>query len=167
MQDEIVIRRLQQRDEDALANLVAQFRVSLKEPRGERMEPDSAAAREEVAYYSHRNYPIFVAEGIGAGLVGYLVCRMEGKVVWAESLYVRPEFRRQGIASSLYAQAEQVAEERGGTTLFNWVHPNNLAAIRFLKKRGYNVLNLIELRRPVGGESSTKTIRVGTEEFNY
>ena len=108
-----------------------------------------------------------MAEDAAGGLVGYLVCRVEGKVVWAECLYVRPEFRRQGIASSLYAQAERVAEERGGTTLFNWVHPDNLAVIRFLKKRGYNVLNLIELRRRVRGEETTKTIRVGNEEFDY
>ena len=37
--------------------------------------------------------------------------------------------------------------------------------IAFLKRRGYNVLNLIELRRAAPEENPHRTIAVGSEEF--
>jgi hypothetical protein len=37
--------------------------------------------------------------------------------------------------------------ELGGDTLYNWVLPNNYRSIPFLKKHGYDVLNLIEVRK--------------------
>ena len=98
---------------------------------------------------------------------GYLVCRVEDTVIWAEQLYVSPNARRQGIASALYSKAEELAEELGGETTFNWVHPNNDIIIAFLKKRGYSVLNLIEIRRPWKNEASTKKITVGKHDFDY
>ena len=39
--------------------------------------------------------------------------------------------------------------------------------IAFLSKRGYTVLNLIEIRKPYQGEQPTKTICVGEHEFDY
>ncbi|HSG46037.1 MAG TPA: hypothetical protein VLA72_23095, partial [Anaerolineales bacterium] len=39
--------------------------------------------------------------------------------------------------------------------------------ISFLKKHDYNVLNLIELRKPGVGEGMTKKIQVGENEFNH
>ena len=39
--------------------------------------------------------------------------------------------------------------------------------INFLRKRGYTVLNLIEIRKPYEGENLTQTIRVGEHEFDY
>jgi len=96
-----------------------------------------------------------------------LVCRVDKDVVWAESLFVSSEYRRQGIGTSLYAEAEHLAQELGNETLYNWVDPNNTGIIRFLQKRGYSVLNLIELRRIRSGEKMTKKICVGATEFDY
>lgn len=97
----------------------------------------------------------------------YIVCRVEGDVVWAESLYVRPESRRRGIGSALYKRAEQIAEEKGSDTVYNWVHPNNTASIHFLAQLGYSVLNLIETRKPRKGEVPSGRIRLGNYEFDY
>jgi GNAT superfamily N-acetyltransferase len=99
--------------------------------------------------------------------VGYLVCRVVGDVVWAESLYVLPAYRRQGIASTLYAEAEKLALALGSDAPYNWVHPNNDPIIQFLQRRGYDVLNLIELRRPRSGEKPSRVICVGEHKFNY
>jgi ribosomal protein S18 acetylase RimI-like enzyme len=144
-----------------------QFRQALSGSRSRHGELDSAAARAEFAEYCEKDYPIFVAEGDDSQVVGYLLCRVDGSVVWAESLFVKPEHRRRGIASRLYEEAERFVESVGGQTVFNWVHPNNTAAISFLRRRGYNVLNLIELRCPVRGEDLDGTILVGGEEFVY
>ena len=131
------------------------------------MEPDLDSAAGELADYLEKDFPIYVAEAGSGKLVGYLVCRVEADVAWAESLYVLPEYRRQGIGSGLYARAEELAEKMGRETLYNWVDPTNDRIIRFLGKRGYNVLNLIELRRPGPDENLKSVIRVGDHEYDH
>jgi ribosomal protein S18 acetylase RimI-like enzyme len=140
--------------------------VSLAHLPGHSRKPDHDAAGRELVEYKDRGYPIFVAESDESALVGYLACRVDGDVVPAESLYVSPVYRRHGIGSALYAQAEGLAQEVGGDTVYNWVDPDNDGVIRFLKKRGYNVFNLIELRRQRPGEKPTGTMRVGEREFD-
>ena len=57
--------------------------------------------------------------------------------------------------------------EYGEETVYNYVHPNNHRMIGFLRKRGYTVLNLVEIRKPYQGEKLTQTITVGEHEFDY
>ena len=160
------IRPAQADDEQELVRLIAGFRVSLAELRGGARPIDLAAAGNELAEYAGRGFPIYVAEDDAASLVGYVVCRVDGDVVWAESLYVAPECRRQGIGSALFGEAERLAQERGGDFPYNWVDPDNARIIRFLQKRGYSVLNLIELRRPYPAEKLAQKIMVGPHEFD-
>ncbi|RLI57073.1 MAG: GNAT family N-acetyltransferase [Candidatus Thorarchaeota archaeon] len=160
-----IVREYQSIDEEEVVRLVAQFRQFLGELRSQEVRLDLDSAREELRYYLKRRYPIFVAVEDGL-LIGYLVCRIDEDVVWAESLYVVPSKRRRGVASALYEKAEHLVEEFGGDTVYNWVHPNNEAIIRFLLARGYNVLNLIELRRARKNEKPGKIV-VGEHEFLY
>jgi ribosomal protein S18 acetylase RimI-like enzyme len=153
-------------DEPGLIQLIAEFRLSLAQLRGQDRPLDLAAARQELAEYLEKDFPIYVAESDTARLVGYLVCRVDGDVVWAESLYVAPQYRRQGVGSALYAEAERLAQELGGDTPYNWVDPHNDKIIHFLQQRGYNVLNLIELRRARPGEELAQKIGVGSYEFD-
>ncbi len=159
------IRQAVAGDGEALAGLVAGFRAAMGRLRGREARPDVAAGREEIAEYEAKGYPIFVAEAEGSGLVGYIVCRVDGKTVWAESLYVVAEHRRKGVASALYAEAERLAEGLGSETVYNWVDPDNDAIIAFLAGRGYDVLNLVEVRRARAGEKPTKTVAVGRHRF--
>ncbi len=159
------IRPIHSQDTASLTQLIAEFRLSLAELRGKARELDLDAAQQELAEYQQKGFAIYVAEGEQGELLGYMVCRVDGEVVWAESLYVRPADRRQGVGSALYAQAELLAQELGGGTPYNWVDPDNDKIIRFLQKRGYNVLNLIELRRPDPGEAPSKKVRVGDHQF--
>ncbi|MBN2228128.1 MAG: GNAT family N-acetyltransferase [Candidatus Thorarchaeota archaeon] len=146
--------------------MMASLRVFLARLKSLERVPNLESAADELQSYLTKNFPIFVAES-SDGLAGYLVCRIDDDVVWAESIFIQPKYRRQGIASSLYLEAERLAKELGGDTVFNWVHPNNNVSILFLKKRGYNVLNLIEVRRPWSGEELSTTIKVGENEFDY
>ena len=77
----------------------------------------------------------------------------------------RGTYRHLGMGSALYAQAEQLAQSLGGGNPYNWVDPDNEKIIRLLQKRGYNVLNLIELRRPHPGEELAHKVQVGSFEF--
>ena len=161
------VRSYEPRDSSSLTQLIAAFRVALAELKGPKPQADLAAAARELAEYVEKGFPLFVAEDEESNVVGYLVCRVEDGTVWADSLYVRPELRRKGVASALYAEAERLASQAGSETVYNWVHPNNDAILSFLKERGYNVLNLVEIRRARPKDGTGQKIRVGEHEFTY
>ena len=160
------IRRFKESDEKELIHLIGEYRVDLAELKGSKREIDLKAAQKELEFYKRKKYPIFVKEEKGK-LLGFHVCKIQDEIVWSESLYVVPETRRKGIASALYEKAEQIAEEIGGDTVYNWVHPNNYRSIPFLKKKGYTVLNLIEVCKRRPRETITQKIKVGKYEFDY
>ena len=151
---------------DNLAQMVALFRVELRSYKGIVSKPNVDAGREEMEEYLAAGFPVFAAI-VDGEYAGYVVCRVDSEVVWVESIFVKDEYRRQGIASALHSKAEEIAAFYGDDTVYNYVHPNNHRMIEFLRKRGYTVLNLIEIRKPYKGEQFTQTISVGDHYFNY
>lgn len=151
---------------DALAEMVALFRVELRSYKGITSKPNIEAGREEMEEYLAAGFPVFAAIADGA-YAGYVVCRVDSEVVWVESIFVKEEYRRHSVASALHNKAEEIAASYGEDTVYNYVHPNNHRMIAFLRKRGYTVLNLIEIRKPYKGEKLTQTITVGEHEFDY
>ena len=149
-----------------IAPLVAQFRVTLKGFKGITASPNENEGASELKEYLDAGFPVFTARKDGVAC-GYLVCRVDEPCVWVESLYVLPEYRRQGVASALFREAEKLAEAYGEDTVYNYVHPNNNAIIGFLKSRGYTVLNLIEIRKPYAGETLSRTIQIDENLFDY
>lgn len=148
------------------AGLVAEFRAELKALKGIHAAPDHAAGREEMVEYVQSGWPCFAAV-VDSEWIGYVVCRVEEPAVWVESIYVLPRYRRMGAASVLFARAEEIAAGFGENTVYNNVHPNNEKMIGFLKKRGYTVLNLIEIRKSWPEENCRQKISVGNNEFDY
>lgn len=151
---------------DCLAELVALFRVELRSYKGIVTRPNVEAGREEMDEYLAAGFPVFAALVEGE-YAGYVVCRVDSKVVWVESIFVKEEYRRKGVASALHSKAEEIAASYGEETVYNYVHPNNHRMIDFLRKRGYTVLNLIEIRKPYEGEKLNQIMRVGENEFDY
>lgn len=161
------IRLFENLDKNNMIILIGKFRVRLSKLKGIEKKPDLNSAREELEFYIKKKYPIYIAEDKNNRIIGYHVCRVEDNIVWSESLYVTPKMRRKGIGSKLYEEAEKLVEKLGSETVYNWVHPNNDMSIPFLKKRGYNVLNLIEIRKKRLHEKLTQKINVGKYDFNY
>lgn len=161
------IKLFENKDKKEVINLIGNFRIRTAKLKGIDKSIDLKSAEEELEFYLKKNYPIFVAEDDQKAIIGYHVCRVEDEIVWSESLYVIPENRRKGVGSDLYEEAEKLVNKLGGDTVYNWVHPNNEMSIPFLKKRGYDVLNLIELRKRRPNEKITQKIKVGKYEFNY
>ena len=151
---------------DDLAEMVASFRVELRSYKGIVSRTNVDAGREEMEEYLVAGFPVFVAM-VDGQYAGYVVCRVDSEVVWVESIFVKEEYRRHGVASALHSKAEEIAASYGEETVYNYVHPNNHRMIEFLRKRGYTVLNLIEIRKPYKGEQFTQTISVGNHYFNY
>ena len=151
---------------DALTEMVALFRVELRSYKGIASKPNVEAGREEMEEYLAAGFPVFAAL-VDGEYAGYVVCRVDSEVVWVESIFVKEEYRRHGVATALHSKAEEIAASYSEDTVYNYVHPNNHRMIEFLRKRGYTVLNLIEIRKPYQGEKLTQTIVVGEHDFDY
>lgn len=161
-----MIRYISAEDHPQVIACIAQFRVDLKRLKGIAAEPDLMRAKQELEEYLMTNNPILVAEKEHI-ILGYLVTKIIDQVMWVESLYVLPKARRSKIASLLHEKAQQLAVELGNDTLYYYVHPNNDAMIAFLASHGYDVLNLIEIRKPWPDEKCSETISVGTHHYRY
>ena len=162
----MTIERLSFEKVDMAAPLVSAFRKTLRAFKGEAIEYAIEDAKEELTDFLEKNYPVFIALE-DEKCVGYLACRIDEPCIWVEHIFVSEEYRRKHIASALFEKAEEVAAEYGQETVYNYVHPNNDGIIAFLRSRGYNVLNLIEVRKPYSDEKPTTKIKVGDNEFDY
>ena len=162
------IREYTPADHDAVVALIAAFRVELAAFRGHEREANLADAINELQEYLDQEFPIFIAEDDNTRQkAGYLVCRRDGNTRWGESLFVSPEFRRRGVAEMLYGKGEGLAQQLGEPTIYNWVHPNNNTIIAFLKTRGSDTLNLIEIRRALPEDKSNTRLRIGDHDYRY
>ena len=156
-------------DEDNVYGLVylcSDFRKALAKLKGNTVTADVDDMLEELRYYLKRSYPVFAVSDNGK-YVAYAVCRIEDDVVWLESVYVRPEYRRKGIGRMLLDKAQSIASEHGNDTLYLYVHPNNDAMIDFLKANGYDVLNLIEIRKAYPDEKPESSYTIGDHSYRY
>ena len=153
-------------DADGVAPLVAAFRTQLKSYKGIKSQPDIEAGKNEILEFIESGFPVYAVEDSGV-FAGYIVCRIEVPCCWVEHIYVRPDYRRRGIATMLFSKAEEIAASMGEDTVYNYVHPNNENMIQFLRAKGYTVLNMIEIRKPYEGEKLTTTIHVEKETFDY
>ena len=160
------ITKIDMKDADRAAPLAAAFRVALKAYKGIESRPDVEAGKEELIEFIKAGFPVFAAED-GDAFAGYLVCRIDAPCLWVEQIFVREDYRRKGVASMLFSKAEEIAASMGEDTVYNFVHPNNENMIRFLRAKGYTVLNMIEIRKPYAGEKLTATIHVENEAFDY
>ena len=158
--------RIGNTDADKIAPLVAAFRTQLKSCKGIKSQPDIEAGKEEILEFVESGFPVYAVEDSGI-LAGYIVCRIDAPCLWVEHIYVRPDYRRRGIATMLFGKAEEIAASMGEDTVYNYVHPNNENMIRFLRSKGYTVLNMIEIRKPYKDEKLTEIIHVGKEAFDY
>jgi ribosomal protein S18 acetylase RimI-like enzyme len=161
----VTIKKARQEDSKAIAPLIAAFRVYLKSLHGISAEPDLSSALKEFTEYMQEVLPIYIAfdDDVPAG---YIVLKSSGGAVFAESLYVASQSRRKGIASMLFSLAEEYADASGSQCVFNCVHPNNDMMLGFLKSKGYNTLNLIEIRKDNPG-TETGIICVGEKTYKY
>ena len=160
------IIRIDETTAEKVVPLIAAFRVTLRSYKGIESESDPEAAREEIREFLEKGYPVFAAEHNGE-TVGYIACRIEEPCLWVEHIYVSGRYRRHGAASLLFGKAEEIAGSMGEETVYNFVHPNNEGMIAFLRSKGYTVLNMIEVRKPYGGEKLTTKVRVDDNDFDY
>jgi ribosomal protein S18 acetylase RimI-like enzyme len=100
---------------------------------------------------------ILVAEAADSGeIVGF--CRYERHqgAFFGRELCVTENKRLRGAGTALLRAAEKRIKEAGEHNLFISVVARNPQALEFFAKRGYNILNTVELRTPFPDEPVTR-----------
>lgn len=75
-----------------------------------------------------------------------------------ENLFVRPEFRNQGIGSELLATAERQLDKRGADTVVLEAMTENQAARRFYRRHGYDS-HRVQLEKSLESDNHSKEDR--------
>jgi ribosomal protein S18 acetylase RimI-like enzyme len=142
MNDEIAVRLGQMRDAAALAD----FNIAMaRETEGKELSRGhvSAGVNTVMQNPAHGFYVVAERAGIIAGSL--LVTRewsdwRNGEFWWIQSVYVRPELRRQGIYRKLYELVRAKAFEKGNVCGFRlYVEQGNAVA-----QRTYRDLGMVE-----------------------
>jgi len=153
-------------EKEKIAQMLTNFRSYLAELKNKSDEMEIAEAVEEIDYYLDKEYPIYTALEDNEYL-GYFILKFDDDAVWLEHFFVKEQHRGKGIGSALFKRAEEVLDELGYVNLYNWVHPNNDRMINFLKSQGYDVLNMIEIRKSFENEELKSEFKVGDNKFRY
>ena len=75
---------------EALAEMVALFRVELRSYKGIVSKPNMEAGREEMEEYLSAKFPVYAAL-VDGEYAGYVVCRVDSGVMWVESIFVKED----------------------------------------------------------------------------
>lgn len=149
-----------------LSKLLYKFRHELAQLKNRRLSYSLLDAKEELSDYFTPEYEVYLADKAGKA-VAYIILRVFDNTVWLEQLFVLEAERKHKYATSLLKIANQKAIDYGKETAFINVHPNNHKMIQFLANNGYDVLNLIEIRKLYNKEKINSKINVGENSFKY
>lgn len=150
----------------SLVYLYIDFRKTLSSFKNINNDIDEDEALLQLKHHLSKNDLIYAIADNGR-YIGFVICRKDDDVIYLEAIYVRKQDRLKGVGRLLLQKAEAIAKEYGNTTLYMSVHPNNDEMLSFLKKNGYDVLNLIELRKSYPDEQNNSTYSIGEHEYRY
>lgn len=112
-------------------------------------DPQLAYSRLELAVYMRRPGSFTLVaqaesaagatKGSETGILGFVVAEARRKTGHIITIDVVPDVRREGVGSALLAAAEDQLQRSGVEVVALETPVNNLAAIRFYKKKGYFV----------------------------
>jgi ribosomal protein S18 acetylase RimI-like enzyme len=70
-------------------------------------------------------------------LVGVTLATHDGRRGWINRLAVHPDYRRQGVAETLIAAAEETLHAQGMDVISALIEPENIASLSLFQKTGY------------------------------
>ncbi len=152
------------RDTPGLMPLVKSFKSHLSALNKTAGKKTDEAAKRAIDGYFKPGKTVFGSFEEGK-LVGYCVVFEQTGVFWLEWLFVHGDHRGEDHASLLFDTAERFAKKHGEDQLYVWVHPDNHAMMRFLNKKGYDTLNLIEVTKRK--KKTNETLKVFGHKLNY
>lgn len=149
-----------------LPELIYDFRHELARLKKKKLNYSLEDATSESNEMLAKDYELYITYQ-DEKAIAYALLRIFDATVWLEQIYVTKTERRSGIASELLDIANKRANDFGKETAFVNVHPNNDKMIKFLASNGYEVLNLLEIRKLYNKEKIASNIKVGNNSFLY
>lgn len=149
---------------DGLLGLILSLRNELNRLNRIEEQPDLNEISEEAESYFTNNRNVFLIRKENKA-IGYAVLKWEDDIAWLDWMFMKNEYRRKGIASFLFDYVESYAINKGSDQLYVWVHPDNDPMLKFLNKKEYNVLNLIEIKK--NKKEISKEIQILNNKYTY
>ncbi len=112
--------------------------VALWEAAGLHIKPAGRDTREAFARQLDGGMQTAIGVENDAGdLVGVVLATHDGRKGWINRLAVHPDYRRQGIAVTLVAAAEEALRAQGMEIFAALIEPGNDASVEVFKSAGY------------------------------
>lgn len=132
--------------------------------KGIRREQDIELAQAEIDRALAARDAVFAAVKDGR-YVGYMILQQEPEMV-LRTLYVKPDFRRRGIGTTLFAKAEETAENEG-RELSVIMKPYIEKMLHFLSRSGFDHLEEIRLIRGGNADDDSGSIALLHSQLKY
>ena len=165
MNDEIVIRLYEPEDHNQVAELLADFYYAMWRMKGRRQARNLESAIQDLSVRLNRKETVFVA-AVGDEIAGIQIAAAE-PIHRLECVFVSERFRRMGLARQLLDAAERKFEISENESFYVNVHPNNRGIIELLRSKGYDVLNLLEIRKRWPDERKYRQVRIMGQDYLY
>lgn len=139
MDNPVTVRKATSDDANSLIefNIAMAMETEQKTLEREKIEPGVKAL------FDHPEYGFYLAAESEDRIVGSLMITKEwsdwrnGLFWWIQSVYVIPEFRRQGVYRSMYQTIQDMAKEQNGICGFRlYVEKENVSAQKTYRKLG-------------------------------
>ncbi len=101
------------------------------------IKPGGRDSEEQFAHQLARGTQTVLGVRDGDHLVGVVLATHDGRKGWLNCLAVDPEYRRQGIAQCLIAEAEQVLYSQGMQIIAALIEGENSASLALFEQAGY------------------------------
>jgi GNAT superfamily N-acetyltransferase len=147
--------------------VIADFNIRLaEESEGLHLDPDTVAKGVSALLEDFSKGIYFVAETAEAGVVGQVMITYEwsdwrnGNIWWLQSVYVRADFRRQGVFKALFNYLIGIAEKSNDVWgLRLYMDKHNEPARRAYHKLGMKEMNYEVLELPVSETARAKALK--------
>jgi|Deesub1362A_J573_1020465.scaffolds.fasta_scaffold04234_2 GNAT superfamily N-acetyltransferase len=134
-------------DIEYLAPLVKRFWEEHNELLGEKREYPLNKAIEEVKRNMSRKDSGYFLAVYSEKIIGFRRWELHEGFYFTRELYVLPEFRRKGVARALIRHFERWVLQKGQDIACISCIPHNIAMIQLARSEGYDILNMIEMRK--------------------
>ncbi|MGN6504344.1 MAG: GNAT family N-acetyltransferase [Tepidisphaeraceae bacterium] len=165
IEQELLIRRATLKDAVTLA--AYNIHMALETER-KRLDPYVVSAGVRNALEDPRKGLYLVAD-LNGRVIGQLLITREwsdwrnGDIWWIQSVYVNPEFRKQGVFTRLHQQAEHEARECGAVAMRLYVEQENTAALATYASLGLKPTRYTLLEKSLHPKDSDEAV-VGTAQ---
>ena len=101
------------------------------------IRPQGRDSREAFARQFASGTHTMIGLELSGELIGVVLATHDGRKGWINRLAVLPEYRRQGYASRLVAEAERVLRAQGMTVIAALIEPGNDVSLVLFTELGY------------------------------